>query len=315
MIMNKKPLMGMLSGMSPTHTVHGDDPNDPGAIMRRMRERGLDPTQAGYRPQGASSEPMMEMPSPQGDQGQPSVLGQRPSAPPSARSTNPWSKENRSRTLLDIGAAFLSEKDFFSGMGRAASGLGQRMDNLRQEAEPDSQFGVGPGGQFEVVTGPDGQRSVNRIPEFQKAMEEDRAYSEQARNRVSPQDAAEQRSQVLNSILQLPQGQQEQAYAQLLNNPSVFGLQDAAGLPQSWDPTFAEAVSGSGLSVSQSRAAERQQAAFIQRQRMDQIRAEQGAARVAQGQARVDQGQQRITSSPANRAPSSPRPPSGFILD
>ncbi len=226
-----------------------------------------------------------------------------PSAPPNVRSTNPWSKENRQRTLLDIGAAFLSSKDFFSGAGQAASAIGNRMDELKAEQRPRHEYG-GPGGQFEITTSPDGSRQIRKVPEFSDAINEERAAELAGKLKVpDPKDIIELRARALRAIRELPEDQRAAAYTDLMTNPSRYGGLDVRGMPQAYDPNYASVMGGMGQSVYQAENADFRERKFV--------------TSTQQADRRLDQGDKRISAAgrKASRAASAPKPPAGFILD
>lgn len=224
-----------------------------------------------------------------------------PSAPPSVRSTNPWAKENYRKTLLDIGAAFLSEDDFFQGMGKAASGLSARMDAL-QKSPNKVEYG-GPNNQFEITTDENGNRTVREVPEFAKAIEADRAAK---RPTINPKDMIDFRARAISSINRLPPEQRQAAYADLMTNPGKYGI-DTTGMPQTYDPTYGTIAGSMGMSVPQYEAG-------VDRDRAIDMRASTDAWRRQQGEERL-----KISKSKGGRKGGAlrgaPKLPAGFILD
>lgn len=301
MFQMRKPrgiLAGAPTGYNPYENIDGIDVRDHNAVYENMGRKGLlEPTT------GPEMGPPVQMPQ---TAPHPSQL---PQVPPTVRSTDPWSKANVRRTLLDIGAAFGGAQTFGEGLGRAAGAIGSRMDQLQAEATPQRKGGVGPDGTFEAITDPvTGETKYQRIPEFQRAVEEDREADFKYRNAPTTEDTLDQRARAIAAIRRLPADQQAAAYQRLLIDPKDFGNIDTSGMPQQYDPMWAEVVEGMGLTTNQALLAELRERELVRKAEADRIRATQGAQR-------IQQGDRRIRQSPANRPRSSPKPPSGFILD
>lgn len=280
---------------NPYENIDGIDVRDRDAVYERLRSQGL-------------LDPIGEPPQPQE---QPAPTTALPRVPPSVRSTDPWARANVRRTLLDLSAAFGGAQNFGEGLGRAASSLGNRMDQLQAEATPQRRAGVGPDGTFEAVTDPvTGQTTYQRIPEFQRAAEEERAAAIEARRPIrTPEDILEERSRVLASIQQLPtEAERQIAYRRLIANPEAFGGIDTNGMPVLYDPLYTATIAGAGMTAQQAELLRLRQEDLERKREADRVRQQQG-------QQRIQQGDRRISQSPANRPRSSPKPPAGFILD
>lgn len=206
---------------------------------------------------------------PQGN-AQPSL----PAPPPQVRSTNPFSKENRSQTLLDIGAAFLSHDDFFEGLGAAARGVSGRMDELRKPQQRNVTYG-GPDSRFEIETMPDGTRQVREVPEFAKVL--DAKAAEKAR--PDPKELVDLRARAIYAINQLPENQRAAAYADFMQNPAKYGGIDTSGMPGQWDQTFANVAGSMGQTVNQAAGGALRQQSFEHRVQQDGIRNARQAAK------------------------------------
>lgn len=230
------------------------------------------------------------------------VAQEMPKAPPSARSTDPWSKANIRRTLLDMGTAMLSDDNFFGAMGKAGQAVGNRMDQLQAEATPKRQYGVGPDGTFEAVTDPvTGETTFNRMPQFQDVLAEQRQLDRMDKQPVlTAEDHIEMRSRAMSAILALPESQRAAAYQQLLRDPTAFGGMDTTGMPEQYDPTYASTIGGMGMTAHQMQQMALREAEHQRRSEADRIRAQQA--------------QQRIDKPPAARATTS-KAPTGFIWD
>lgn len=226
-----------------------------------------------------------------------------PKAPPSVRSTDPWAKENYRKTLLDIGAAFLSEDDFFKGMGKAASGLSSRMDAL-QKSPNKVEYG-GPNNQFEITTDESGNRTIREVPEFARAIEEDRAAK---RPTLSPSQQMDYRARIIHGINQLPPEQRQQAYADFMTNPQKYGGLDTTGMPQTYDPTYGRIAGNMGMSVPQYEAG-------VDRDRGLEMRANTDNWRRQQGEARLKKSSGKGGGRRGGALRGAPKLPAGFILD
>lgn len=228
-----------------------------------------------------------------------------PSAPPSTRSTDPFAKENRRQTLLNIGAAFLQEDDFFKGMGRAAGGLSDRMESLKKS--PNKVEYGGPGNQFEITTDETGSRTVREVPEFAKAIQDER---EAKRPTLSPRDQADMRARAISAINRLPPEERQAAYADFMSNPGKYGGVDTAGMPSTYDPRYAGIMGSMGMSVPQYESNADRDRAFDHRVTTDTRRLGQGDARIA---ASASKG--KATGRRRGALRSAPKLPTGFILD
>lgn len=287
----RRGVLGYADKQNPYETVHGDDARDKEAVYSRLQSLGLlDPA-----PEPSEA---------------PSTLGEAPTlpqVPPKARSTDPWSRQNVRRTLLDLSSAIGSSDNLGQGIGRAAGALGSRMDRLQAEATPIRRPGVGPNGTLEAVTDPvTGETTYQTIEAFQNVVDEERQarLSEREASRkpiVTPAQRLENRARVMSSIQQLPENQRAAAYAQLMANPGSFGGIDTEGMPQAYDPSYAAAVAGTGITQQQMMALRLREAELERKRQADAVRA--------------SQGERRLTNQAVRSAPSHPKPPSGFILD
>jgi hypothetical protein len=306
MIPRRNKPRGALTGLAgnPFENVNGVDVRD--------RDAGFDRVEAlGLLDDGPTHARLAQQPQPPGPPvpGAPQAPPGMPPAPPSARSTDPWSKANVRRTLLDVSAAFGGARTFGEGMGKAAGAVGGRMDQLRTEATPQVRGGVGPDNSFEEVTDPvTGQKTYRRIPEFQRAVEDERKARMDLRNSPTPEDSLDLRARAMAAIRRLPADQQAAAYQRLMYSPEAFGNIDTNGMPKQWDPQYAELSEGMGLSTNQQYAHERQLAAQRERERRNGVAERQGDDRIGISRSRAAQ-------APGNRPLSSPKPPSGYILD
>lgn len=308
MIQMRKPPMGVLSGLAqnPWENKDGIDVRNRDAVWANMDRLGLnDPITPKMAPPPipgiTDAQPLT---GPKVDTNSPVQL---PKMPPSARSTDPWSKANVRRTLLDLSAAFGSSSNFGDGMGRAAQALGGRMDQLRAEATPQRRGGVGPDGTFEAVTDPvTGETTYNRIPEFQRAVDEERDADWKRRNAPSQEDTLDLRARAIAAIRRLPADQQAIAYQRLLVSPESFGNVDTTAMPKEWDPMWGEMTEGLGLTTSQAAMIEHREREYDRKQRADRVRAEQGGQRIEIARNRPP---------PRRPAPAAAKLPSGFILD
>lgn len=224
---------------------------------------GIPDFQPGMRPQQDMQQQQQQQPT-------------LPKAPPSVRSTDPFAKENRRQTLLNIGASFLQEDDFFKGMGRAAGGLSDRMDQLKKS--PNKVEYGGPGNQFEITTDEMGNRTVREVPEFAKAIQDER---EAKRPVMSPRDQADMRARAISAINRLPPEERPAAYADFMSNPGKYGGVDTTGMPSTYDPRHAGIMGSMGMSVPQYEAGEDRDRAFNHRVITDNRRLGQGDARIA----------------------------------
>lgn len=227
-----------------------------------------------------------------------------PKPPPSVmRSDNPFAKDNLSRTLLDIGAAFLSNDDFGHGLGAAAQAVGGRQDALRAANQKQTTYG-GPGGQFEITQAPDGTRSVREVPEFADAIRREA----EAKKALGPKETVDLRSRLVHSISQLPPEQRAAAYRDLMANPEYYGV-DTKGMPTIWNDNYGAVMGDLGQTVNQAEAGVLRGQQFQHRQAVDQARLQQGDQRLQQGATRLKQGGGRSGPRATSKAPS------GFIWD
>lgn len=181
-----------------------------------------------------------------------------PPAPPrAARSTDPFSKENRRATLLDIGSAFLSNPDFFQGLGEAGQAVRGRMDELKRK-NPKVAYG-GPGDRFEISEDPDtGERTIREVPEFRQAYEDERnrdLAEAKAKGGLKADDIIDLRARAFYAIGQLPPEQRAAAYADLMTNPSKYALppEVLAGAPSEWSDQYGSVAGQLGVTVNQNR--------------------------------------------------------------
>jgi hypothetical protein len=228
-------------------------------------------------------------------------------APKPAYSDNPWAKQNLSRTLADIGSAFLSNQDFFSGLGAAGQAVAGRRDDLHKLNTPTVSYG-GPDDQFEISIDPrTGQRTVREVPEFSKAVQ----AKAEAKGAPSAKEAVDLRSRAIYAISQLPPEQRAEAYRDLRANSEYYGI-DTRGMPMVWSDTYGSVMGGMGQTVGQAEAQGLRSRQFDHRKAVDERRLQQGDARVQQGAARVSQGAERLRRPPRSVAT---KPPAGFILE
>jgi hypothetical protein len=232
-----------------------------------------------------------------------------PKPPPSVRSTNPFGKDNLGRTLLDIGASFLSSNDFNGGLAGASRAIGSRSDELRAQNAKQTSYG-GPQGQFEITTNADGSRVIRKVPEFAQAIQEQEA----AKRALTPKDAVDQRARVVYSIAQLPAEQREAAYRDIMVNPEYYGI-STKGMPMVWSDSYGAVMGGLGQTVNQAENSDLRGRQFDHRQVVDQERLGQGRQRLQQGAARVQQGAERLKRGGSGKGNSGFKAPSGFILD
>jgi hypothetical protein len=232
-----------------------------------------------------------------------------PQAPPGVakRSTDPWAHGNRSKTLLDIGAAFLSSDDFFRGLGNASSALSGRHEQLNKASIPQITYG-GPDDQFEISTDPTtGERTIREVPEFAQAVAAKRAST----RALSPKDQTDLRARAIYAIGQLPPEQRNAAYADLMNNPGRYGV-DTTGLPPGWDETYGSVMGGIGQPVGAAQANADRDRAFDHRVTQDRIRNTQTERRLGQGDQRLTISRNKGSGgAKRNTFKASP----GFILD
>jgi hypothetical protein len=310
MFQNRKPrgiLAGAPTGYNPYENASGDDVRDKDAVYNRLKGMGLlepttDVTTPPFNPAfntGPIQAPSFEM----GEVQTPNL----PKVPPDVRSTDPWSKANVRRTLLDISAAFGGANTFGEGIGRAAGAIGSRMDELQAMNTPQRKFGVGPDGSFEAITDPvTGETTYQRIPEFEKALEDERRAELDARNAPTREDILDQRARAIAAIRRLPANQQAAAYQRLLIDPQAFGGIDTSGMPQQYDPMWASVVEGMGLSTNQALQAELRERDLARKAEADRVRATQGGQRLEIARNRPP---------PRRAAPAAAKLPSRFILD
>lgn len=233
-----------------------------------------------------------------------------PQIPPSARSTDPWSKANVRRTLLDLGGAFLSSKDFAGGMGAASQALGGRMDQLQAEATPKRQYGVGPDGTFEARTDPvTGETTFHRIEQFEDVLAEQRQIARMEKEPIlTPEDHIDVRSRAMSAILDLPEHERAGAYLYLMQNPHAFGNIDTTGMPETYDHRYATSIAGMGLTAHQARQMQLREEDLERKREADRVRERQGGERNSIARTRAN-------NAPSARPQSHPKPPSGFLLD
>lgn len=236
------------------------------------------------------------------EQPQTGLQQQFPQAPPSVkRSTNPFAKDNLSQTLLDIGSSFLSNDNFFQGLGQAGQAVGGRAKALRQG--PNRTEVGGPDNQFEIITDEEGNRTYRQIPEFAKVLADKAALKE----RPSAKDTIDLRSRALYAINQLPQEQRSAAYADMMLNPNKYGGVDTAGMPVEYNPNFASVMGGMGQTVNQAIGSDFRREQFNHRQTVDNTRIDQTERRLSKPKATGGIG--------GGRSRAATKPPTGFILD
>lgn len=211
-----------------------------------------------------------------------------------------------SRTLADIGSAFLSNQDFGAGLGAAGQAISARRDALHQMNKPKVEY-AGPDDQFEITTDRDGNRQVRQVPEFAKAIQDAR----EAKQALNPKDAFDVRTRAIYQISQLPPEQRAAAYRDLRANPEQYGI-SMKGMPLVWDDIYGKVAGNMGQSVGQAEAQVLRSQQFDHRKAIDERRLQQGDARVQQGAARVSQGAERLKRAPRSVAV---KPPAGFILE
>lgn len=254
-------------------------------------------------PWGQLSDTLPDQSAPQAPESlQQDPAGRLPAPPPGAKRGGPFSKENLSQTLLDIGSGLLSGHNFSDSLANAGQAISGRISSLKEEEKanrPKVTYG-GPDDRFEITTGPNGDRTIREVPEFATVLD----AKEAAKNAPKAKDVIDQRARAIYAINQLPEQERPAAYAALMNHPEMYGGVDVNGMPPGYDPTYASVMGGMGTTVGQAITNDRAERAL-------KVRTEQGAARLRQGEARIAQGAQRLAKS---KAPVTSAP-AGFILD
>lgn len=267
---------GLLRGVGARQSTMPDIPDFYGNLAGQDRRSSSALDDAELPPVAYEDEPSPQV----WDEKLPGQTTGLPKPPPGLvkRDTNPWSRENRSRTLRDIGTAFLSnENSFLGGLGAAAQAVSAREDYLK--APPKSTFG-GPDDQFEITVDPrTGERTIREVPEFSQAVREKRAAAK-APTAPPIKDAVELRARAIRAIGQLPMEQRSAAYADLMANPQAYGGIDTTGMPVMWDDRYNQVMGGMGQTVNQAESSDYRDRAFGHRVEVDNRRLTQGDTRI-----------------------------------
>lgn len=174
------------------------------------------------------------------------VLQQSPKAEAS-QGTGLWDPGNRHKTLLAIGSALLSGKDFFSGVGQAGQNIMGLSDSLKAAKKKQAPEIGGPDNSFEIHTDPEtGKRTYVPIAAFQD-------YKNGSK--VKNKDVMDQEGRVNYGILQLDEKDRPAAYAEIMANPKRYNV-DTTDWPATYDPRFSTIAATAGSSVSQNRTRE-----------------------------------------------------------
>ena len=168
----------------------------------------------------------------------------------------------------------MSNQNFGEGLGAAAGVMSDRHSGLRAENAKSTTYG-GPDGRFAITTDAQGNRTVQEVPEFAKAVQEER----EARSAPKATDVYDRRSRALYAVSQLPKEQRAAAYADVLQNADAYGI-DTRGMPPVWNDTYGQVAGGMGLNVNQALT-------NVRADRVADNRIETNVARTAQGSERI----------------------------
>jgi len=274
----------------------------------------LDPTRDPAMPQGILS---LQSPAPQGILTAPSApmapsastappqvqgaLSPAPTGTIDRKSYKPFSKENRSDTLLAIGTGLLSHPESFAaGIGAA----GEKAGALRKDyLTPTTSKLGGPDDAFQVITDKrTGEQTFKPVEPFVSYLDRKAA----ATRAPKPNDNVDMRSSTANAILNLPPEQQEAAYHALRADADRLGYD--LGMPEQYTPVALEAWRDQGITASAAasgaRAAENAAQLQAERDRNYGLRAQAG-----------NLARDKFKRGPPPKASPAAKLSTGFILD
>lgn len=159
------------------------------------------------------------------------------------KSYRPFSKENRSDTLLSLGLGLLSRPDSFAaGIGAGAEAIGQRRNAFDQLQRPTPAEIGGPDDSFEIYTDPDtGERTYKPIAAVQDYV----TAKSKAKAAPKASDVVRLRSATASAISALPEAQRAQAYTDFREDSIRLGVD--LGLPETYDPAVVAAYAQQGV--------------------------------------------------------------------
>jgi hypothetical protein len=197
--------------------------------------------------------------------------------------------ENRSKTLLTLGAALLSGNGQQNGLSAAAGALAQMNDKLTTKKKKLIELG-GPDNTFEIHTDPEtGEKTYTPIKELQ-------AYKADAKDK--PADRADRQARAMLGVSKLKTEEARRAaYQDILDFPGRYGV-ELDMLPSEYDEGFINFAAELGMNTSQTRTRDAfdNNSANQNRNRDERtgILKTSTEARIRQGDVRLGQGQQRI---------------------
>ncbi len=260
---------GVLSASNIPHGSPLDPSRDPASLLSRGALRGQAAPDTTPRPEinqplvprGALSE-HMTVDVPEVPVGAFSSL-QAPLAPVKAAPERfkPFSKENRSDTLMAIGTGLLSHPESFAaGIGAAGENVGALRSKFQKDAKKSTALG-GPDNAFQVTTDPEtGEQTFKEVPAFKSYLDSKRRAS----TAPGPKDTVAATASLATLVENYPPEQRDNAWK--LGKAYLQQQGYSINLPDEYNSGAGGVLAGMGLTPAAQASADRDAAEAARRQ-------------------------------------------------